>query len=310
MSLYAPFEWFYFDLHSDDGLDLVCTVHPHPFNSVFNIALCDIYIYRGQDTILHHFYVIPPPENMSPGPGYDLMLNDNNYIQYKNDCIRVRLQDDRLNLQLDLNKAIEAKSLQRHPLIDNVDSHSFDWIVAEGRTQANADITFENRQWNLSGAGYHDYNSGNINLKSSLKYWLWAKLYTKDGLLVVGNIVDIEHNNCNISFMQHGDNLVFDDLVEISDRGSEVVYKAFNKTFTFKHIQKALVDEANFFMNPKDYAYYYTAGREVISGLVRSQKKLNFLKRLVNNTHYRRLRISCEDAAGNPVTGFMEEMYF
>lgn len=310
MSLYAPFEWFYFDLHSDDGLDLVCTVHPHPFNSVFNIALCDIYIYRGQDTILHHFFVIPPPETASAGPGHDLKLNDNNIINYKNDCISVRLKDDDLELTFDLKKGVPPKELRRHQLMPSEQSGSFNWIVSAGSTGARASVTFKKQRWELSGTGYHDYNSGDVNLKKKLKYWLWAKLYTSDGLLVVGNIVDGKHNQRNIAFLQHGDDLIFDDLVEISDRGSEVVYRAFKKTFTFKRIQRELVDEAYFYMKRHDRAYYYTAGREVISGLVRGQKKLNFLKRIVNNTHYRRLRISCEDTAGNTVSGFMEEMYF
>ena len=87
---YSNFEWYYFDLHTHNGYDVVCTVHPKPFNSIFNISIFDVFVYKNNKVLFHHFFVKSADQKQNEEAPFVLKYDDNNYIKKTDDLIDIR----------------------------------------------------------------------------------------------------------------------------------------------------------------------------------------------------------------------------
>ena len=110
------FEWYYFDLHTEDGFDLIFTLHSRPFMSVFAVSIFDFFIYKDNELQEHRFFTLPSKNVQHSKDGSEIYYNENNYLSNDGLNIKVRAQSKDISLKLDFINLIKDTD----PLIKNL----------------------------------------------------------------------------------------------------------------------------------------------------------------------------------------------
>ncbi|HHM02215.1 MAG TPA: hypothetical protein ENJ15_04325 [Caldithrix abyssi] len=312
MSCISNFHWYYFDLHSADGYDLICTIHPAPFNSVFDIAIIDIYLYNGAETLVHHFFVVPQKELRRSEDPFVLELDKHNFIRKSGGHILVRIRDgETCGLTLELNDPHPLKQPVRSDILPGgAGEESFEWVVHTPYAPATAELKFSGKTHILNGLGYHDYNGGSINLKQSLRYWFWGKYYLRDSLIVYGYIQDRYNNSKKLLLRADKEGTAIDRRAEVEADKHRLRYKGPLGEYDFSVEPAQLLDRVDFFMPAVKAPLFLIKLLEVgahFSGRIKFLKPLN---RFLTNSVYKRYRSRGTDQKGRALSCFYEEMYF
>jgi len=309
--IYTPFEWYYFDLHSPDGHDIICTIHPKPFNSVFSIAIFDIFIYKDNEVLLHHFFVLPASQHTVQQNPFFLRYDKNNFIHKTEDEINVKIKDEKLELNLTLKDLLKIENPPKNSLLNDPEINTaFDWIVYAPLCEGNVQVKWDDNQLNLTGRGYHDYNSGNGNLKKVLKYWYWGKYYIDDELYIYGEIISRNKHKTTIALDVTNSGLSIDHSPEMKSSGDQVSFKSNKKVFTFILDKPSVIDDIKFFMSRLSGKFtLFVKVFEVVFHLSGKNKMFSLIKSLMANARYIRYRRKGKMDDGRTVTCFYEEMF-
>ncbi|HED10507.1 MAG TPA: hypothetical protein ENJ10_07445 [Caldithrix abyssi] len=312
MSCNSHFHWYYFDLHSADGYDLICTIHPVPFNSVFDIAIIDIYLYHGAETGVHHFFVKPQKDIRRSENPFSLVFDENNYIRKNGNLITVRAVDgNRCRLSLELVDPHPGQEpLSSEILPGAADEDSFEWIVYTPYATATAELYFEGKTYSLRGRGYHDYNGGSVNLKQKLRYWFWGKYYTGDSLIVYGLIKDRLQAETRLLLRAGADGVAMDRQAHVTADKGHLHYDGPLGRFDFTLEPAVMLDRVNFFMPAVKAPLTIIKILELLAHFSGRFKILRPLQALLTNSVYRRFRAEGRDEQGRPLSCFYEEMEF
>lgn len=179
--------WYYFDVHTLDGYDVVFTLHNRPFMSLFDVAIFDFFIYYENRCILHHFFTLPQAQERLQKEPFLLRYDNRNYIKEKDDGMEVVAGDSRLTLQLHLTNCLPpAKKI--HLRLPVNDDRYFAWQLSAPQSASAGRISWDKRKVSLQGRGYHDRNYGTIHLKKVLNGWRWAKFYLPQEMIILGEI--------------------------------------------------------------------------------------------------------------------------
>lgn len=311
------FEWFYIDVHQSDGHDLVFSFHTHPFMSQFKIAIFDIFVYYQNQPVFHRFFVIPKS---------DIRRNDPNVIEVKNSLkLKLEINDQQaifefaakeVQIQLDLkHPKIEGLPLNLE-LFKEVSDKSFQWKLFMPLARASGKITYPEadgqtfNQMTIDGTGYLDSNSGNINLKKELAYWLWAKIKWQDELLIAGKVQDKTGKVSNILVKCSNEKIAVDDQAKIDFNEKDLSISSALGAFDFALNEVKIIDDLRFLVStaPKIFSLQMKI-IEVIAGLAVQKKSLKWLTPLLTNGRYLRKRWLATTKTGQEVEIFGEEMF-
>ncbi len=310
MNCYSGFYWYYFDLHGQNGYDLVCTVHPAPFNSCFDIVIVDIYLYREDHVVFHHFYARPRSELGIAEEPFRLTIGDDNLIEKRETIIRVQLNDgQKCRVDLTLQPLHKSKDTPETELLPNAsDHHYFKWKIYAPYCRGKASVRFNGENRQLSGNGYHDFNSGSVNLKRALKSWFWGKYYTPDGLLVYGRIMDRRSAERQVLLTATAAKTLLETDVKATGDKKELTYQSARGGGRFKMNDAVLLDDITFFMAPVNMPGFMVKVMEITAHFCGQIRWLRPLHKLLANARYRRYRAEGTDEKGRPVFSFFEEM--
>jgi hypothetical protein len=311
LSTYPNFEWYYFDLHSPDGHDIICTIHPIPFNSVFPIAIFDIYIYKDNKVLLHHFFILPAEKkNVQQEPFY-LEYDKNNFIKKNGDEIIVKVKDEKIELNLLFTDSLKIKNPPKNELLDDPKiAATFDWIVYAPLCEGVGRVTWEDNDIELNGRGYHDYNCGSGNLKKALKYWYWGKYFIDDELFIYGKIISKNDIKTTIALDVTSAGLIIDNNPELEKGESGTIYRSNQKIFSFKMNEPHKIDTIDFYMTklPRQLKFFVKVF-EVVFHISGKFRPFSLLNKLMANSRYVRYRAEGKMDDGRKVTCFYEEMF-
>jgi len=307
---YSNFEWYYFDLHSDEGYDIVCTIHPKPFNSIFDISIFDIFVYKDNKTLLHHFFVKNAQEKQKAESPFVIKYDDDNYIKKSNDLIEVSIIDETVKFKLIFKDVLKVKNPPVNELIQKNSKKSlFNWIVYAPLCEGNVNISWQDNLLEISGAGYHDYNSGTANLKQVLEKWIWAKYYFDNELFVYGEILARNGQEKKIALSVSNDNysIIENPVKEIRDR--KVYFHIPQRKFVFDMQADEIIDDVSFYMSILSGFTFYAKIKEAFYHLC-SKYSINFLSKHIANVRYIRSRAVGKNQKNKTVTCFSEKMLF
>lgn len=310
MSIYSEFEWYYFDLHTDDGYDLVCTIHTAPFNSVFNIAIFDIFIYHKKEEVVHYFYVLPKSDLQKYAHPFLLQYDPLNFIKRDGKSIEVNMKDEQIHLYLTMEDVVQKPNHSVNQLIDKPKNGNFEWIVYAPFCEAQADIVFGNKTWSLKGRGYHDYNRGDANLKKELKQWVWAKYIEKDFMLVYGDIITRKNESKKIAVAIHSEQVEIDQNPVYKEEDGQQVIRFKEREYRYFFSDSYTVDHVRFYMSswPQSLKFFV----KIIEAGIHFTSRMPLINRLTNlfrTVSYKRVKSVGKNSNGQPVVRFNEEMY-
>ncbi len=305
-NLYDQFEWYYFDLHSSNGYDVVCTIHPKPFNSVFKISIFDIFVYKNNQILFHHFFIKPDTFSKKTDDSFELRYDAANYLHRDGNDINLSIADGVIDLKLEFRSAIKTEPIVRQLIESNNSESLFNWIVYAPACNGKIDLNFEDQRLSLTGIGYHDFNSGHVNLKRELKYWYWGKFYFQNKLLIFGNIIRRDNTKKEVSLLINKDNLENIENPDVEIAGKKIFFNDY--VFTMNPAQK--IDDVSFYMGRFIKITILAKFLEFATHILKKIIPSKFLANMVGNTRYKRFRASGVDQNQNQVNCFYEEMIF
>ncbi len=307
-----PFEWYYFDVHDDQGYDMVFTLHTRPFMSVFEISIFDIFIYRDNKPLHHYFFVRPFNEMKYSDNPFLIEYDEKNYIKKINDEIEVRFADPKIDLHFKFQNLLPKQEAIRVALHPPGDAEKyFIWILFAPRCTATGKITCRNETLEVTGRGYHDYNSGNINLKKKLSYWHWAKFFNGDFLQIFGHVILKSGFQRMIFVRADNKSIRLDENPQRDKSGSILKIESRIGSLKFKAHKTHPIDDLRFYVSvfPKPLLILAKI-REIAASLALVYRPLRFFKGILTNGRYLRKRILGEVNGKQEIESFHEEMFF
>jgi hypothetical protein len=165
MKMKNTFEWYYFDIHSVDGYDVVVSFHTLPFSSVFSVSVVDIYVYKDCMLLLHHLIVRQQSELRQLNNPFCIAVDDLNYFKKNGNIIDININDIDIKMILIFKNLLfeeYSKVFELFPEISN--KKSFQWRIHAPFCEAKGSLVWQGNEYTFKGKGYHDYNTGNIRL--------------------------------------------------------------------------------------------------------------------------------------------------
>ena len=311
------FEWLYFDVHQPDGYDLVFSFHTKPFMSHFNVGIFDVFIYRHKRRLVHKFLLMKG-DQLQVAPNGDQIQYQSNatlFFERNQKYVKLSIRSDWLELNLFLkNDRPMQKPLDVHFPSRNKALQSFRWLLfmPQARASGQLRIKDEDEQWLeivIDGNGYHDANQGELNLKKELKSWLWMKIYQQETLWIVGKIVprnnEVKHILVRVGPQQT--EYIMQVNIELNERSLQFECAWGKWVFYLK--ENYQLDDLRFLVPVWPAALVpLEKVREILAALTLERKALRPLRELLTNGKYRRRRWLAQDADGQNVEIFGEEM--
>ncbi len=303
------FEWYYFDIHTDSGYDVVFTLHVKPFMSRFDISIFDFFVYKDKQRLIHHFYSRPQQELLRGQDGYILRYDDRNYLKKTDDTFWLAFKDEKLEFNLQLDSLLPtAAPLNVNLLPDSENADLFKWTLFAPVCKGFGLLRFKGNEILLDGRGYHDYNGGSINLKQTLKGWYWGKFFEAGKLTILGQITDRNGKQKNIKLTADTNGLQQEQNIKI-ERASGVTTAG---DFKFTESIRWMLDDIRFFVsrNNSGGKQIFSKMMEILLYFLSRIPGLNFLHKMLSNTRYRRFRVEGTLPDGKALVSFFEEIEF
>lgn len=210
------YEWWYSDFSFDDGTKLVIVFYTKnpvkgdgglcPFISV-DLTLPDgRYIYDQSAVSPEHFY---------GSKEKCLVINGDSRIVGDLKDYEIIFNGPKIKAEIKLTGTIPAWRSQTGTIFfgDN-DEHYFSWLPAVPEGTAEAHITFEGKEFDLKGSGYHDHNWGDVSMFRLMHHWYWGRAKIGDYKVISSWITAAEkygYNEFDIFMLAKGSEILGDN---------------------------------------------------------------------------------------------------
>ena len=306
------FQWYYFDLHSEDGYDFVFTLHSRPFMTQFAVSIFDFFIYKDNRLLKHRFFSKPESSLQRNHNKYEVYFDEQNYILYDKRTIRVRAKNAHISLDLTLsNIAAGSEIPERNLLTGDSPSDFFVWKLIAPLCRARAAVNMDGQEFSLQGRGYHDYNAGNIILNRELRSWRWSKFYFPQKLVIIGEVVPREGKAGRILVVATQQGTQWSEDFRLSENRQRIKLQSRIVDFDFLRERFSQLDDIRFLLlNPPGIFAIPAKMFEMAIAIMLQFKFLNPLTKMLTNVRYVRQRLSGQNSAGKQVSVFQEEIFF
>lgn len=180
------FEWWYFDMHLDDGSTLVTTFNTKPHTAPDGpLDPSVLIIYHGADGTKIRDDVHHRAADFSAAQDHcDVRIGPNTVT---GDLARYELHLDDAGVGADLTIERHAPSWRPGAGINYFDSactHYLGWVVPVpyGKVTGKVEVGGETRT--VTGSAYHDHNWGNRVMDAGLDHWYWGRAHIGDFTVV------------------------------------------------------------------------------------------------------------------------------
>jgi len=185
----VPFDWYYFDMSTPDGRDLVITYHVRPFTTAFDISIVDVFLYHNGRQVWHHFFPLPL-RRLHTTPT-EVAWDKNNRIIFADDGVYFRAKNQEFAIDGHFQQPIVPEEVvELNLLAGSSEEKYFKWQLRLAKAPAHVKVRYNGKQYTFSGQGYHDRNFGNVFLGKEIASWRWGKFYLPDSMMILGEVVE------------------------------------------------------------------------------------------------------------------------
>ena len=179
------YSWFYFDLISESGLQIVIVFYHRPFFLTYDISICDICIYDHFKK--NHFaFTDSIQQSIFKTKPVDLKISQSKLFKKNNDYL-LQIREADFQLELELHQRYSHWQPLSVPLYE--DNHDyFRWTVYAPDLRVQGTMKLNGCSTDLRGNGYLDYNEGNFPLNRTLKSWMWGRLLDGSKAILFGSL--------------------------------------------------------------------------------------------------------------------------
>ncbi|MFV0318702.1 MAG: lipocalin-like domain-containing protein [Microthrixaceae bacterium] len=216
------FEWWYFDMHLDDGSTLVATYNSKP-NTAPDGPLDPsvLIIYHGADGTKIRSDVRHPADTFSAKRDNCDVTVGPNTVRGDLEHYELHLDDAGVVADLRLDRASPSwRPGAGLTYFDSAHKDYFGWVVPVPYGKVSGTITVDGETREVTGSGYHDHNWGNKVMDAGLDHWFWGRAHIGDytvvyvkmttkGLFGLGSI------NIPTFLLAKGDEVITDDMVPL-----------------------------------------------------------------------------------------------
>lgn len=288
----AGFEWFYFDIHTPEGIDIVITHHVQPFSLAMDIELLDVFLFENDREVTHQSTVYRRGAVVHGREPFSIRSPDG-AIEQVSDGYRLRYCGTSHEYDFRLRQCAESWTpLPCSLLADTRNPDSFMWVVWAPHCTCEGTFRVGDRVIEISGLAYHDQNWGTINLAQHFKSWRWGKYLLDDGIMVYG---DLRYRRSPARQLcvsaGRGGACYFDSTPTPMAVESGIAVAGKNPLDSVAAGESRTVQEVHLFINPLPYPNGFL--RRVTDGAIialRRRKRLQPLYRRISNTRYRRYK--------------------
>ncbi|NOX87893.1 MAG: hypothetical protein GXO77_02625 [Calditrichaeota bacterium] len=312
------FEWFYFDVHQQDGFDFVLSFHTLPFMSQFEVSIFDLFVYRENQPFFHKYFAIPLNQfEFEQGRKKIVHPKDPKLLFSRSkNLVKIDAQTRRYELKLKMINQAKDDRIQELDLFTDVnDQQSFSWHLYMPQARAEGVFRYldeSENKWKeitISGKGYHDANRGNVNLKKELKSWIWMKIYFNDELWIVGKIILLKGKEFNVLVKSLPSKQEYTTKANIELNSKRIEIKSPIGNLKVDFTKTVQIDDLRFLV-PSFRSYLGWAGkiREVLAAVSLENNPMKVFRNILTNGKYRRHRWWGKTGGGKQVEIFGEEM--
>lgn len=204
----GSYEWWYFDVMSNDGYSLVVIFYDgNPFSRRYiekiesncepnasEFPAISISLYKDGLPLFYSFEeVIPEDSEFSETHPFG-RIGDNLFEGYSDQ--KELIYKVNLNQRLETGDSLEGSLIFKSPIKDNSgiisaeseshgSIHCWNLVMENSLVECNLKLKgLSNKKIEFSGRGYHDHNTGSEPMKDSFKEWYWGRYHIGSTTLV------------------------------------------------------------------------------------------------------------------------------
>lgn len=308
----AGFEWFYFDIHTPEGIDIVITHHVQPFSLALDVELLDVFLFENDRETTHQSNVYRRGAVVHGREPFAIRTPDG-AIEQLSDGYRLRHHVASYEYDLTLRQcAGHWAPMPCSLLADSGSPESFTWVVWAPHCTCEGTFRVGGRVIEIRGLAYHDQNWGTVNLAQHFKSWRWGKYILDEGSMVYG---DLRYRRSPARQLcvsaGRGGASCFDSTPSSMAVESGITVAGRNPIGSVAAEESRTVQEVQLFINPLPYPNGLL--RRAIDTVVialRRRESLRPLHRHILNTSYRRYKHAFSYRGKRFPLSFHEEIIF
>ncbi|NPV90813.1 MAG: hypothetical protein HPY50_08580 [Firmicutes bacterium] len=186
------FEWWYFDVHSDDGCTVVVALKDRDYSKMHLPPVPQVTLQvvtpGGQNVNIVRDY---PGLVLEASTEYcDVKIGENFWARGRYPEYTFHAEEDGVVVEFTMKAILPGwRPGTGCDYFDAEKTKHFDWVVAAPRAEAVGTVTIGGKTMNVKGVGYHDHNFGNVALAGNIARWHWGRTYTDEYTIIFSYIV-------------------------------------------------------------------------------------------------------------------------
>lgn len=307
------FEWFYFDVHGDDGLDVVFSFHRLPFMSHFAVSILDVFVYKENRPYYHTFLIFPRKKLSVRRNGTQIQCADKSrfFLEFSNEKARLWARDEKMEVDVQFTN----RHPQKEPLEFSLGDQPFYWKLYMPRAQAQGVLRIRDKKRRrdeeipVNGRAYFDANNGKLNLKKAIRSWLWFKIYMNDELWIAGDVHPRQGAPYTVLVKITPTAISHTTKVQIRLDAQQLRIDSSLGALQVQLTEHSRLDELRFLVPVwPEWLAFPEKIREILAGLTLNRPALKSVQKWLTNGVYYRHRWLGRTAEGRSVEIFGEEM--
>ncbi len=305
------FEWFYFDIHSKDNIDIVVTFHRRAFNIAFDLSLLDIFYYKDNIQIAHEAQIYKDDQIHIRTNPFEINYPAG-YIKSNNNQYEIVFKNNKTYLSLTIKKSDISWNPQMIDLFAGKNiKDDFFWCIWEIKGEAIGQIKILDKTYHIEGIAYHDQNWGTVIFNKYLKKWDWGKYFFDNGALIYGDIKFIDGKSNQYVVYNHKKDCIFFDNAVIENSNNYQKFLLNKQELKISIFALNTIEKISFNINRLPYKYkLFRKLIEFILVNLYKYRPFKFLYNIIANTHYKRVKASFSLDNKTHALSFHEEMVF
>jgi hypothetical protein len=183
----GTFEWWYFDVHLDDGSTVTVAFHTKPPYVSPKAPLTPFVLVTHttpDGARVDRTYTADPAQFVAATQDCDVTIGPNTFRRDADGYV-IHAEIDDMVADFTLRAEVPPwRPETGHAFFGAHEEHYIAWLPIVSRGAVDAVLTVDGRTERRSGTGYHDHNWGNIAPRKVLDHWYWGRARVGDYTVV------------------------------------------------------------------------------------------------------------------------------
>jgi hypothetical protein len=213
----GSYEWWYFDSHLDDGTNLVIVFYTKSMMAPQASPDPQVTFRLNTPGEAEYSRVLRPARGEAFSASKESCDVRIGQCYFRGDLreYEIYYRDESTEARVTLRGEVPPwRPETGHIFFGDNDEHYFAWLPSVPDGRVTAEITRKGVTVRKDGAGYHDHNWGNINMRKVLHHWYWGRARAGDYRVITSYIwaeKKYGYNEFPIFMLAKGDRILADD---------------------------------------------------------------------------------------------------